>query len=271
MSNYSNGLFREGNNLSLRGGFEWKVITIDTADISRLVNDQNDTVISSHSVSGDISSVTINGDVRSRMGSGPTNPQNCAAGWWWKVLKPDGTAYKLNENVMIDLYLEWTGGDTGSMANNSSQLALGVSDGETFWANGKYASYVRFPNNAYPRTGIWTQGGGTTIDTANSSNTLIISKVWTTPAGTVWPPFRYLVTESFDSNLDPTYTRLNSGLSGYCNGQNYPNRTTDMYVFFAAGRSAFGGSYTSKSFSVRLAYRVWTANYQGVTSWSPGS
>ena len=265
-----------GNRLVLRDGSiklvdfgEWNILTLDTSDTTRLVNHENDTVIPLVSVSGNVSTFTLTGSVRSEMTSGTTFAQNSAAYFGWKVLKPDGTAYKMNENVILDLYFEFTGSGTGNQALNASQLAFGVNDGSDEFANGRYAGAVRFPNSTNPKTGTWTQGGGLTLDSATEGSQNMSMTTWTTPSNLRYP-FRIIVTQTYDSDLAETTNRVNNGTSGYCGGSS-PSRASDIYVFFAAGKQTYGASYLDKSFSVILAYRVLPGTYNASSSFTPGS
>ena len=264
-------LIVEKGSLKLRGAGEWRMLRLTEADVSRVVNySDNQALMTSISVNGDINSFTV-ANIRGSMGSGTGfSASNQATFHGWKLLKPDGSPYTLNDHVNISLFMDWSyGHPTFEQAKCNVQMVLGVNNGSTSWSNGKIGAGVKFVDNQNPKCCVFSQGGGFTFDQANSGNKMLISHTWTMPAGIRYP-FRIFQYEAFDTDFTETTRRQVNGTSSY-NGTSSPDRTEDLYVFFSVGRQSFGAAYDTEDISIRLAAQVTPVTYNSLSAWRPAS
>ena len=264
-------LIVEKGSLKLRSTGEWRMLRLTEADVSRVANyTDNQALMTGISVSGDTNSFTI-ANIRGSMGaSSGFSASNQGTFHGWKILKPDGTPYTLNDHVNISLFMDWSyGHPTYGQAKCNVQMVLGVNNGSTSWANGKIGMGVKFIDNGNPRIGVFTQGGGFTFDTANASNKMMIGRTWTTPTGIRYP-FRIFQYEGFNTDFTETTRRQTNGTAGY-NGSDSPDRTDDLYVFFTAGRQSHSAAYSEEDISVRLAVQVTPLTYNSLSAWRPSA
>tara|TARA_B100000686_G_C16684337_1_gene913809 strand:- start:470 stop:1288 length:819 start_codon:yes stop_codon:yes gene_type:complete len=272
MSNNSRSLFREGSFLNLRDTGEWRPLLITEATGSRITrqNDYGSPVLESYSVSGDVNVVRINSG-SAKLGGGTTTTANSAACFTFPLLKQDGSAYKLNEQFNVDIFMEWT--DTpGATNNNTCFFAVCLTDGNVNFAvdgeQGLFGPLVIWNNASGPRVGTVSRGGSFSTSTADADLVYLRGSITTTESGTDYPVYRVWV-DGYDSGGDIEKEQTTKGTASW-GGSMSSRPTSNAALSVGIGRHT--AKATHSNFEVRIYYRVSpTLTYNGSSTLRPGT
>lgn len=280
MSANGNELFKEGDFLNLRHEGEWRRLLISDAVASRTVKASDDTVavVTSVSDDGDVNTFTV-GVNSANMSGGTGATQNNAACYSFELKKSDGTAYKMDEQFTMDIFVEWTS-TPGATDNNTCFFGVVLTNGPGVNFSyddgsgddtGYFGPQVIWNNSVGPRVGTSSQGGGLNTGGTNVDMTYFRASFHTTSA-TETTPLYGLMTEVYDSSgVVLNRTKFVNGASHWGGGTGtYSRPTGDVHLCFVIGRVAT--KVSTSTFSFRVFYRITpVATYQGVETGRPGA